>query len=72
MKKQLIKISRKANQQTINHIIERLYDKYYSMNTVKAFNENGEIITKLPIEIKLFGNKNKINEFKNSFEENFF
>lgn len=71
MKKVLIKIGRKANQSIINHMIERLYDKY-QMNAVKAFDENGEIITKLPIKIKLIGNKQKINEFKNSFEENFF
>lgn len=72
MKKQSIRISRKANQKIINHIIERLYDKYSSLNAVKAFDENGEIITKLPIEIKLVGNKQKINEFKGSFKENFF
>lgn len=72
MKKQLIRISRKANQKIISGIIERLYNKYYNMNAVKAFDENGEIITKLPIEVKLIGNRNKIKEFKNLFEENFF
>ena len=71
MKKQIVRIGRKANQQIINRMIERLYDKY-QMNAVKAFNKNGEIITKLPVKIKLIGNKKKINEFKDSFEENFF
>lgn len=72
MKKELIRISRKANKKIIDSIIERLYNKYYNMNAVKAFNENGEIIAKLPIEVKLIGNKRKINEFKSLFQENFF